>query len=94
MDISLVKNLIDKYKVVDSSECIKYDGNFLSIKDGKYVLKNGEVIIRESVVKKSEVAVAIFAITKDGKVVLVFEPRVATHEGVDVGVPAGYVEVG
>lgn len=94
MDISLVKNLIDKYKVVDSSECIKYGGNFLSIKDGKYVLRNGEVIRRECVVKKSEVAVAILAITKDGKVVLVVEPRVATREGVGVGVPAGYVEVG
>lgn len=94
MDISLVKNLIDKYKVVDSSECIKYGGNFLSIKDGKYVLRNGEVIRRECVVKKSEVAVTILAITKDGKVVLVVEPRVATREGVGVGVPAGYVEVG
>lgn len=93
-DMDKIRELIRKYEIVNLREDVVYEGKFLKVKKGIYEFKDGNVIEREISVKKGEVAVVVLAVTKDGKVVLVVEPRVATKERVGVGLPAGIVEEG
>lgn len=94
INVDKIHRLIGKYKVVHSQEEIIYNGDFLKIKKGVYSLADGSTLTREIMVKKSEEAVVVLAVTKEGRVVLVVEPRVATKEGVGVSLPAGCVEEG
>lgn len=95
--IEEIKEKIDKLKVIDyKEEDVISESKFLSIMKGIYHLNNGQVIKRETVIKNngSGDAVCIFAITKEKKIVLVIQPRVAlsTKEKVNIELPAGYIE--
>lgn len=85
---------VDKYQ---ERELIS-ESKHLLVKEGEYLLRNGQVITRELVSKKlgSGDAVAIFAVTSDKEVILVVQsrPALANEEKVDIEIPAGYIEVG
>lgn len=94
-----IKKDIDELKVIDSKEeSIPADGKFIALKKGTYQLGNGQVIERESAIKKKGVgdAVCIFAITTDKKILIVVQPRVPlpTKSKVNIELPAGYMEEG
>ena len=59
-------------------------------------LNNGEIIIREKLLKgnKNGSAAIVLPITTNDEVLLVVEPRVFTKKTVGVGLPAGYIEEG
>lgn len=94
-----IKNDIDELKVVSfEEEDIVSEGNFIGLKKGTYQLNNGEVIERESALKKKGVgdAVCVFAVTRDKKILIVVQPRVPlpTKSKVNIELPAGYLEKG
>lgn len=95
--INKIRSLIDSLAVVNRDEQrLDIDTSFLEVKIGNYRLNNGEVIRRESVVKRYGCAdtVAVFAIDKSGDILLVIQPRVLlpTNSSVDIEIPAGYIE--
>ena len=95
--LDYINKLIDELKVVSYSERdIKSDTSFIRLKSGKYKLNNGEIIEREGVIKCSDVmnAVVIFAVTCDGNILMVIQPRVFLPDKnkVTIEMPAGYVD--
>lgn len=94
--IDYINKLVNGLKVINYYENdIESDTSFLKFKEGNYTLNNGNVIRRESVVKRDGTsdAVAMFAITKDREILLVIQPRVVlpTDTKVDIELPAGYI---
>ena len=90
---------IDRLRVVHSDEhSIFCDSKFVRLVNGVYSLNNGKVINRESVIKNFGTgnATSIFAVTDEGKILLVVLPRVAlpTDTKVNIELPAGYIEEG
>ncbi len=97
--ISRINNDIEKIKVIKSEvEDILCNSNFLKISRGKYYLNNNRIIERECIQNKigNGHAVCIFAVTNDNKILLVIQPRVVlkNNTGINIEVPAGYVEIG
>lgn len=94
--IDYINKLVNELKVINYYENdIESDTSFLKFKEGNYTLNNGNVIRRESVVKRDGTsdAVAMFAITKEKEILLVIQPRVVlpTDTKVDIEIPAGYI---
>lgn len=94
--IDYINKLVNELKVINYNENdIESDTSFLKFKEGNYTLNNGNVIRRESVVKRDGTsdAVAMFAITKEREILLVIQPRVVlpTDTKVDIEIPAGYI---
>ena len=92
-----INKTIDKIKVINyQEEIIPTESNFIKFKKGIYQLNNGEKIDRESVIKNvgSGNAASIFAVTKEGKILIVIHPRVIlpTKTKVSIELPAGYIE--
>ncbi len=94
----------EKLKQIDSylnelktnkRELLNNVGDFLSIEKYRCHLNNGEDIIREKILKGNldGSAVIILAVTDNNEFILAIEPRVFTERTVDVGLPAGYIEV-
>lgn len=97
--LSEIESKINDLKVVDyKEETFNVDSKFIELRKGSYKLNNNEVINREIVVKKAGVgnASAIFAVTDDGKILLVIQPRVSlnTKDKINIELPAGYIEKG
>ena len=87
-----VNRYFEEFKTIKKE---KEDNNkFLSIERYKCILRNGNTIYREKVLKNGldGSAAIIFPITEDGKIILAIEPRVFTDKTVDIGLPAGYIE--
>lgn len=91
-----LKEYIEELKVASCVEREVIGKGFLSTKTFDYTLNNGRIITREQILKggKNGGASIIFPITKDKNVLVVIESRALTIEGVGVGFPAGYIEVG
>ncbi len=72
------------------------DPRFISSEVYEIHLKCGSIFLREKLLKgkKDGSAAIIFALTKNNEVLLNVEPRVFTKEGVQLGFPAGYIELG
>lgn len=90
---------IDQVKITGiEEEDIQSESQFIALRKGKYQLNNGEMIERESAVKKIGVgnAVCVFAVTTDKKVLIVIQPRapLPTKSRVNIELPAGYMEEG
>lgn len=88
---------IEEMKVIDSKEeVIDIDTSFIGIKKGVYKLNNGAVITREGVFKKygTNNAICIFAVTTDGKILIITTPRVTLPDDkkISIELPAGYIE--
>lgn len=97
--INNIESLMDSLKVIEyDEEDVESNTSFLKFKVGYYKLNNGETIRRESVVRQvgSANATAIFAITKEKKILLVIQPRtpLPTPRKIDIELPAGYIEKG
>lgn len=95
--LNKIKSKIDELKVIDYTEWnLRSESNFIKLKKGKYKLNNNHTIERESVVKNigTSNASAVFALTKDQKVIIVIEPRTAlpTKDKVSIELPAGYID--
>ncbi len=80
----------------NKSELLDNNGTFLSVEKYRCHLNNGEDIIREKLLKGGidGSAVIILAVTNNNEFILTIEPRVFTKETVDVGLSAGYIELG
>lgn len=92
-----IKRLMNIVGVNDKKEkMLDTDTSFFGLKNGEYRLNNGEVIKRESIVKKDGNCdvVSVFSIDKDGMILLVIQPRVLlnTDLSVSVEVPGGYID--
>ncbi len=97
------KSILEKLQQLESQYKTKYSvkmdekPKFLQIERTKFVLKGGEEVVREKLVKggKDGSSSFILPILEDsGNILLVCEPRVFTKRGVGLAVPAGYVESG
>ncbi len=69
---------------------------FLKVKAYVCSLNNGKENKREKLIKGNTdgSAAIVFPITTDGKIILAIEPRVFTKNTVDIGFPAGYINLG
>lgn len=95
--INYIRKLMDNLKVVSYDEHdVMCSSSFIRIKTGNYKLNNNEVIRREGVTKCSGNmnAVVIFAVTKENRILIVIQPRVAlcTEEKVAIEMPGGYID--
>lgn len=88
-----LENYIEELKVKKSILLDRY-GKFLSLERHLIQLNNGEVFIREKLLKNGRDGNAsiILPVTDDGNTLLVVQPRVFTKSGVSVELPAGYVD--
>ena len=97
--IQKINEDMDKVRVLFVKEKSLFsESKFISLKEGEYVLNNGNTIVRESAFKKLGTgnAVCIFAVTEDKNILLVVQSRIALpdEKRVNVELPAGYVEEG
>ncbi len=90
-----LNHIINELKTV-RKELIVDRKNFLTIETYKCILNNGHTIIREKLLKGGidGNAAVIVPVTKEGKLLLVVEPRVFTDSTVGIGFPSGYIEKG
>ncbi len=81
---------------VKKMELLDANGRFLKSERYLCELNNGHVITREKLVKNGSdgSAAIILPITTEGNTLLVVQPRVFTHSGVAIELPAGYVDLG
>lgn len=88
------RDLIDKRQLMII--CNKLERSFIKIQKLTCLLGNGEVILRESILKNNQggSAAICLPITKEGNTLLVVQPRVLTKNTVGVELPAGYIENG
>ncbi len=89
-----LKKQFEELKVVEMQKQRYREKTFLTSELYECRLKCGRVIFREKLLKgkKEGSAAIIFALTKQGDVLLNVEPRVFTKETVALGFPAGYIE--
>lgn len=91
----MIKKYLEMYKTIETKQ-VEGTSEFLKVVRQEYRLGMGETIIRDHIVKPNLTgsAVVVLPITKEGKFVLVIQPRVLTKNGALVEVPAGYIEPG
>jgi ADP-ribose pyrophosphatase len=88
-----IKSYIEELKVISSTDPVLVsEGNFLKVATSSHILANDKVITREEIVKRNNDAVIILPLTKEGKIILVIQPRPLTKEGVTIEFPAGYID--
>ncbi len=91
-----IEGYVEEFKTV-GVDLIKNDkDDYLKVRNFKVHLNNGRVIKRGEIVKGNGMGSAsvVLPITKDGRIVLVVQPRVFTEKTVAVEIPAGYVDMG
>ena len=88
-----IKKYFNEFKTIKKTK--NNSSNFLTIESYNCKLNNGKTIIREKILKGNNdgSAAIVLPITTDNKVVLAIEPRVFTKQTVDIGLPAGYIEI-
>lgn len=87
--------LMKEFETIYVSDEKEISSGFLSLTQATYTLRNGNTIIRDQLHKMNKDngnASNILPITKDGKVLLVVQPRVHLARGVEVEVPAGLID--
>ena len=91
-----LERYIEEFKTIKVTPLHFRKGKFLKVTSAKYLLNNGQEIIREKVVKnhKAGDAVVILPVTQENEIILTIESRVHTKETVGIGLPAGYIEKG
>lgn len=92
-----IHNKIEKLKVIEFKEdVLSSTGKFIELRKGIYNLNNNKTIEREIIRKKVGTcnATAVFAVTEEGKILLVIQPRVSlpTSDKINIELPAGYIE--
>ena len=96
-----LRNYIEEMKTIEildrrlsRIENDKLEKGFLSIEKMTCLLGNGEIIEREKILKngKDGSAGIILPITKEGKTLLVVQPRPNTKSTVGIEFLAGYIE--
>jgi len=88
-----LKSYINSFQT-KKKRLLKIMPSFLSIKKYKCYLNNGQVIIREKLLKNKQngKASVILPITSQNTVILTIQPRTFTKLTVGISLPAGYVE--
>lgn len=91
--IDELHSYIEELKV-KKMELLDANGRFLKSERYLCELNNGHVITREKLVKNGSdgSAAIILPVTNEGNTLLVVQPRVFTHSGVAVELPAGYID--
>ena len=90
-----LKSYIEELKT-KKSELLDKNCNFLSIEKYGCILNNGQMIVREKLLKGKACgsATIVCPITSNNSTILVVQPRVFTDSSVGISFPAGYVEEG
>ncbi len=95
--IEKLEALKEDFKVLSCKEVPLKDSPFLTTKRYQYCLNNGTIVYKEKLCKNvgdgSGSAVSILPITKEGRVVVIVEPRIGSENGVTLGLPAGYLDL-
>ncbi len=91
-----LKSYVDELKTVGWNLVKNSEDDYLKIRNWKVLLNNGRTIKRGELIKGNGngSAVVVLPVTKEGKIVLVVQPRVFTEQTVAVELPAGYIEKG
>lgn len=89
-----ITNYMDEFRTIKTTETVMTDGLFLKVAKADYTLANKVTITREEIIKKNNDAAVILPITREGKIVLIVQPRPLTKEGVTIEIPAGYIDAG
>lgn len=89
-----LKQYIEEFQTINATKLEKQP-TFLSIECYQYQLANGQIIKREKLLKNQQdgSAVIILPMIENKEIIVAIEPRVFTEKTVDVGFPAGYIEV-
>ena len=94
--IKELQRIKEEFQVINM-KCIPEDNkHFLETKKYQCILKNGNIVAREKLLKGGNdgSAVIILPLTVDKKTVIIVEPRVFTKDGIGIELPAGYIEKG
>lgn len=90
-----IRNYIAELRTI-KKEVIQGENKFLSIEKSRYTLNNGDILVREKVLKNGHDAhsVIILPITENNEVILIVQARNNTKESVLVELVAGYIDEG
>lgn len=88
--------LKEEFSIVSMSILPKRDKPFLKFETLQAILKSGDIVTREKLIKGSHSGSAsvVVPITKDFKSLVIVQPRVFKNDPVGVEVPAGYLDPG
>ncbi len=89
-----IDKIFEKYKPISDKITSTVSSGFLKIETHEFVLNNGETLVRDILIKENINAIMIIPRLKNGKFLMVVQPRPSTKNGVCLEFPAGYVEKG
>lgn len=89
--IDKLESIIEKYKTVEDNLIETLDGGFAKIEIHDFKLKNGVVLTRNVLSKKNIFSAVVIPRTREGKFVLVIQPRPTTKRTVGIEFPSGFI---
>lgn len=94
--IQELENIKEEFKILSMRELKNESTKFLSTKKYQVVLNNGNILVREKLLKGGSdgSAAIIVPILENGNSIVIVEPRVFSETGIGIEVPAGYIEEG
>ena len=94
--INELESIKDELSIVSMRQIQVPEKNFLTVATYQIILKDNIIFNRQKILKngKDGSAVVVVPITKDNKSLVIVQPRVFSHTGIGVEVPAGYIDEG